>query len=104
MKRTPKKRVMGLCSYCGVRRAVNRDHVVPKALSKTHVFQYAFLPEKLKRLVPACFECNTRKGTRRLVPPSWEPLVEMLNEEFPGTPWRVWHGTVEEPAFKDVHV
>src|SRR3990167_7390991 len=77
-----------VCAYCRIRRAVNRDHVVPKALSKTHVFKYAYLPDRLKRTVPACFECKMRKASRRLVPPSWAGYVDALNDEFGGTPWR----------------
>ena len=85
------------CAYCG-QPAIHMDHVVPKSLQrKWHV------PKEWKGTVPCCGPCNWRKGTRRLVPPSWEKHVEALNEFFGGSPFRVWHGDVSEPAFAQVH-
>lgn len=106
------------CAYCG-KPAVNEDHVVPKSLRR-RVKQdaawrkrrmprstgYAALrevPAELLKTVPACFGCNIRKGSRRLVPPSWASKVPLLNEYFPGVPWRVWTGGVDEPAYAEVH-
>ena len=38
--------------------------------------------------VPACGNCNWRKGTRRLVPMDYEPF-----DSLPGTrPWQRWSG------------
>jgi hypothetical protein len=102
------------CAYCGVRRAVNRDHVIPKALRKNGaikrrgkairaVFEVRIIPEELARTVPCCFECNMRKGTRKLVPPSWAQHIPALKELIPGK-WRVWKGDPLDPAFREVHV
>ena len=97
MKRLPP--VSGVCAYCGTRRAVNRDHVVPKALRKNR----GVLPMHLLITEPSCFECNIRKGQRHLVPPSWAHLVDELNEVVGGAPWRVWDGDVRSEAFTAVH-
>lgn len=88
-----------MCAYCASARAVHMDHVVPKSLAKRHD-----LPAEFTATVPACFACNTRKGARRLLPPSWADKVDELNELLPGTPWRVWAGSVDEPAYREVHV
>ena len=100
-----------LCAYCHKERAVNRDHVVPKSLRKTHNTNYRVssarresrtpVPAELLRTVPSCFACNIRKGSRRLVPPSWAKHIARLDELFPGTPWRVWHGGLDEPAYRE---
>lgn len=71
------------------------DHVVPRSLARRHT-----LPPHLAATEPACFECNIRKGTRKLVPPSWENSIPALKEAIPG-PWRVWHGTTSEPAYRE---
>ncbi|HXH10348.1 MAG TPA: hypothetical protein VNP04_11375 [Alphaproteobacteria bacterium] len=89
---------IGNCAYCGVRRAIHADHVVPASLLRKR----PDVPARLRILVAACGECNWRKMTRRLVPPSLAYLVPELNEAFPGTPWRVWRGSVDEPAFREV--
>ena len=86
------------CAYCGVRRAVNRDHVVPKSLAKRYD-----LPDELRATVPACFECNIRKGTRKLIPRSWESKIPELKALIPGH-WRVWTGDVKEEAFTAMHI
>lgn len=87
------------CAYCGVRRGVTRDHVVPRSVAKKH-----HVPTYLTATVPSCFECNIRKGQRRLVPPSWEEHLSALHHYIPGTPWRVWRGGTQEPAYREVHV
>lgn len=101
-----------LCAYCGVRRAVNRDHVVPKAfrrnrkafvrVSKTRREWRTDMPDELLATVPACFECNNRKGTRKLVPPSWADKIPALQEAIPGD-WRTWDGDPLSPAFREIH-
>lgn len=45
----------GRCAYCGNRRPLERDHVVP--LSKGG-------PHTASNIVPACKSCNSRKGAR----------------------------------------
>lgn len=92
-------RLEGACAYCGIRRAVNRDHVIPKSLRKKR----GVLPLHLLITEPSCFECNIRKGSRHLVPPSWEHLVDELNKVVGGAEWRVWRGDPAEPAFREVH-
>lgn len=64
----------------------------------------AAIPSDFLGTVPCCFECNMRKGTRRLVPPSWAGKVDALNAFFGGTEWRVWRGDPKEEAFTKVHV
>jgi 5-methylcytosine-specific restriction endonuclease McrA len=72
----------GCCAYCGCSPAVHNDHIVPKALRRRH-------PGWESVTVRACMICNVRKGTRRLVPPSWADRIY----ELPGTkPWMVWDG------------
>ena len=70
------------CAYCGKARAIHKDHIVPKALRRRHGGWDDVT-------VPACGPCNWRKGTLRLVPPSWADRLH----ELPGVkPWRVWDG------------
>jgi 5-methylcytosine-specific restriction endonuclease McrA len=82
-----------VCAYCG-RRAHTKDHVVHK-----HRFRDPRLAERLgfahdsdSNLVAACWQCNNRRGTRKLVPPSWEWRIPALNELFPGFQWQLWDG------------
>jgi hypothetical protein len=97
-------RIQGACAYCQKRRAVNRDHVVPRSLVKRLKGRplRSDIPEELLVTVPACLFCNTGKGTRRLVPPSWADRVALLNELIPGKPWRVWDGDTKSPAYREV--
>lgn len=105
----------GVCAYCQKRPAVNRDHVVPKSLRKKREAEakwtkrrmrghdYACLkeiPSDLLLTVPSCFECNIRKGARRLVPRSWADKLPLLNDLFPGVPWRTWNGNPKSDAFR----
>ena len=101
------------CAYCGVRRAVQRDHVIPDSLVKKYDQMAAsrkigrhlyMIPNEWRQLVPACFECNIAKAARRLIPPSWADKIDALNDYFGGTPWRVWTGSVDEPAYREVWV
>lgn len=97
---------MNACAYCGAR-AVNKDHVIPRQVVRTYnrraPLDAPSIPAEWLETVPACFACNMRKGSRRLVPPSWGKRVEKLNKFFGGTPWRVWHGGTDEPAFRETH-
>jgi 5-methylcytosine-specific restriction endonuclease McrA len=87
------------CAYCG-KPAANLDHVIPKALRKHALYE---IPLALAGVVPACFDCNNRKGTRMLVPPSWANRIPALKDVLPG-PWRIWSGSPLDPAFRDTHV
>lgn len=87
------------CAYCKKNRAANFDHVVPKSYRKKGAIH-----PLLSGTVPACFRCNMLKGTRRLIPESWADRLTLLSDEYPGTPWRVWHGSTKEPAYSEVHV
>ncbi len=62
------------------------------------------IPPELLVTVPACFDCNNRKGTRRLIPAFWADRIETLNDLLPPATWRVWRGLTSEPAYHDVHV
>lgn len=86
------------CAYCRKARAVNMDHVVPRSYRRKQA-----IPPELAGTVPACFACNNRKGTRRLVPGSWAPLIPLLESHYPGTPWRVWNGDTSDPSYREVH-
>lgn len=93
------------CAYCGVRRAVNQDHVVPRAMVRRYnrysPLEKPSIPPEWLVTVPSCFPCNIRKGPRRLVPPSWEKQVPKLNRFFGGVPWRVWTGDPLELAYRE---
>lgn len=94
------------CAYCG-KPAVNADHVIPAALvrryNRSAPLDAPSIPAEWLAVVPACFECNIRKGTRRLVPPSWASKVSALNAFFGGSPFRVWDGSPQSPAYTEVH-
>lgn len=90
---------MAACAYCAKARGVTEDHVVPRSLRKKYG-----VPKFLNGTVRACYACNVLKGSRRLVPPSWEQWITALNEAYPGTEWRVWRGDKKEEAFSKVHV
>lgn len=78
---------------------MHQDHVVPRTLRR---FVSRVVPRQLLGTVPACPTCNWRKMARRLVPPTWAHLLPLLEEYFPGqTPWRVWTGGVDEPAYAE---
>ena len=73
--------VVTLCSYCRKARAIHQDHVVPVALRRRH-------PGWDDVKVPACGNCNWRKGTRRLVPMDYEPFDKLSGVR----PWQRWNG------------
>lgn len=82
-----------ICSYCGTARAVTVDHVVHKFRFKRAGFaeKVGFAVNAPENRVPACFDCNMRKGTLRLVPKSHAHLIPTLNK-LGRVPWRVWNG------------
>lgn len=90
--------ISGVCAYCQKAPAVNRDHVIPKSLQKRLARRGIALSADLCATVPACFACNLRKSTRKLVPPSWADRIPALKAVIPGQ-WRVWDGSVSSPAF-----
>lgn len=102
------EKVVGACAYCGVRRAVTRDHVIPRSVLRSYNRAAPegapSVPGKWLDVVGACFECNVTKSSSRLVPPSWKAEVNQLNRFFGGTEWRVWSGSPSDPALKAVHV
>ena len=91
---------MAACEYCGVRRAVNLDHVIPKSLFRLRFTgRKARLRGKVDPIwkdltVDACFECNTAKAARKLIPPSLAHRLSELNDLGIGT-FRVWDGSPE---------
>ena len=46
------------CGYCNRRRSLYQDHVIPLAHGGEHV---------VSNIVPACWTCNAKKGSRILV-------------------------------------
>lgn len=51
-----KRRYRNRCAYCGRKRKLTRDHVVP-------LIQVA--DDSPSNIVPACWQCNSSKGVRR---------------------------------------
>ena len=49
------------CAYCGVQGNMTMDHVIPVSKGGEH---------SSSNVVPACAECNSRKGTKH-----WEPRI-----------------------------
>ena len=76
------------CAYCQAP-AVHWDHTTPRSVWKRGQW-----PQWAAEQVPACFNCNIRKGTRLLIPPSWEDRLQTLNALGYGK-FRIWHGDVE---------
>ena len=90
------------CSYCGSP-AQCRDHVVPKSLWSKYSCHWTVVGY-VRETVPACNNCNLRKGTRALVPPSWASRLDALNEIIPTRAWRVWDGDPRSPAYTETHL
>ncbi len=88
---------MSLCSYCGPRtgaRAVHKDHIASKSERRS-------LPKEWEtETVGACMACNTRKLSRRLVPPGYPSLEEL--RELTGKVWAEWDGNPASSAFLEV--
>jgi hypothetical protein len=101
------------CAYCRKAPAVDKDHVVPQSLMKTHKARLTALRKArllpltmkvLRETVPACRACNFHKASRRLVPASRAYRIAAYTEIFPGTPWREWDGDVNSPAYREAFV
>lgn len=94
------------CAYCASPASFgfNKDHVIPKSLQRKCRQLGKPLPVELCGTVWACYPCNLRKGTRRLIPASWADKIDTLNDLIPGTPWRTWDGSTASPAFREVHI
>ena len=75
-----------LCEYCRSNRAVHMDHIASKSERRSLPDEWATVT------VPSCFDCNILKGTRRLVPPGYERLEELLGY---GKKWEEWDGSEE---------
>ena len=84
------------CAYCRERPAVTMDHVIPRSIAKKYK---GLIPAALLLTVPACLTCNIRKGTRKLVPPSWANKIAQLREVIPGH-WRCWNGDPKAASFR----
>lgn len=87
------------CAYCGCADPRTIDHILPNADRQR--FGIDFLDERF--MVASCLSDNVNRGTRRLLPQSWAHRVEEMNARFPGTPWRIWDGDVNNPAYREVH-
>ena len=74
------------CAFCG-EPAQTIDHILNKAESgRCGIKRW----DKLW-IVAACRTCNHRKGTRRLIPPSFAQYKDAL-VEMTGKRWKVWDG------------
>ena len=81
-----------LCSYCKKARAVNRDHIVSGRLrNKKRPDGSPRYPGWDDVWIPACFDCNTIKGDRTLVPVGYERIGE-LRELAVREVWVEWAG------------
>lgn len=89
----------GVCAYCGSREVIHRDHVVPRSFRRIRP-----IPPELQGTVESCGPCNWRKANRRLIPPSWEDKLPALEEAFPGAKWRIWDGSTDSPAYREVWI
>lgn len=78
------------CAYCG-KRAVQADHVIPRTVRARLARCESKLDPLLLGLVAACRDCNEGKGTRPLIPASWEDRLDELNALHIGV-FRVWRG------------
>lgn len=115
MKRKPRKRTAlpsgvvssvlardrYVCAYggkeCG--RAETADHVIPRSVGEKYELRIGYSVNAPRNLVACCQAHNYLKGTRLLIPPSWnEHQLDVLNDLGIGI-FRVWHGDVREPAF-----
>lgn len=84
---------MSACAYCGVRRAVQVDHLITRNQARRRVAAASWR-EDARYKVRACRECNEAKGTRLRVPPSHERYIPEL-QEITGNTYGVWDGTPE---------
>lgn len=81
------------CNYCRKERAVHRDHIMSSDERRRH-------DGWDEETVPACFDCNMLKLTRRLVPVGYPRLEEL--RELTGREWREWNGDPKSKAFTEV--
>lgn len=75
-----------VCAYCG-QRATMVDHILSRAESRRQQISR----DDEDWCCSACLACNLRRGTRRLLPPSWAERQAEL-EERTGKRWLVWDG------------
>jgi 5-methylcytosine-specific restriction endonuclease McrA len=88
------------CAYCGQTKPVHMDHVLAKSLVRNYnrsrkLFSWQNRPEipaEWLAKVPACFQCNMLKSTRRLLPPTWAHRVDAISGFFLGARFQVWDG------------
>ena len=50
-----KVRFLGLCAYCGQKKTLGMDHVIPLSRGGPHI---------IENIMPACRSCNSRKQTK----------------------------------------
>ncbi len=79
-----------LCQYCGsIARTI--DHILSKAESR----RQGIARDDEAWIVACCHDDNLRRGTRRLLPPSWAHRQQEL-EELTGKKWAVFTGDPRE--------
>ncbi len=72
-------------------RANTMDHIFSKAEGR----RWGIARDDEQWIVAACHTCNHRRGTRRLLPPSWAHRQAEL-EELTGKKWQIWSGDPAE--------
>ena len=65
------------CAYCGVRRAVQTDHLITRNQARRSVNASRWRNDP-KYKVRSCMECNMAKGPRLRVPKSLAHLIDEL--------------------------
>ena len=75
------------CAYHGGR-ATEIDHIFSRAEGQ----RQEIARDDEEWIVAACHDCNGRKGTRKLVPPSMAERIPDLNDMTPGRFWLAWDG------------
>ncbi len=93
------------CAYCQGKRMMDRSSGVARTidhiLSKAEGRRQGIARDDKAWIVACCHRCNWRKGTRRLIPPSWAHRQAEL-EELTSKKWAVWSGDPRELGAEEV--
>lgn len=79
------------CAYCGVRKEMTIDHVVPLSRGGRHC---------VANLVPACLRCNLSKGSQTIIEWRMFPMKKAPVDNSKLPPWTVCERMGIRPARK----